>query len=86
MLAAVALVAVVLGRAPGGATAALVVAVAALGAQVLAVRPALTRRSDAVLADPAVAESGRSNAHVVYVGFEAVKVVALLVSGVLLLA
>jgi len=86
VLAAVALVAVVLGRAPGGATAALVVAVAVLGAQVLAVRPALTRRSDAVLADPAVAESGRSNAHVVYVGFEAVKVVALLVSGVLLLA
>ena len=86
VLAAVALVAVVLGRAPGGATVALVVAVAALGAQVLAVRPALTRRSDAVLADPAVAESGRSNAHVVYVGFEAVKVVALLVSGVLLLA
>ena len=86
VLAAVALVAVVLGRAPGGATAALVVAVAALGAQVLAVRPALTRRSDAVLADPAVAESGRSSAHVVYVGFEAVKVVALLVSGVLLLA
>ena len=86
VLAAVALVAVVLGRAPGGATAALVVAVAALGAQVLAVRPALTRRSDAVLADTAVAESGRSNAHVVYVGFEAVKVVALLVSGVLLLA
>jgi len=86
VLAAVALVAVVLGRAPEGATAALVVAVAALGAQVLAVRPALTRRSDAVLADPAVAESGRSNAHVVYVGFEAVKVVALLVSGVLLLA
>lgn len=86
VLAAVALVAVVLGRAPGGATVALVVAVAALGAQVLAVRPALTRRSDAVLADPAVAESGRSHAHVVYVGFEAVKVVALLVSGVLLLA
>ena len=86
VLAAVALVAVVLGRAPGGATAALVVAVAALGAQVLAVRPALTRRSDAVLADPAVAESGRSNAHLVYLGFEAVKVVALLVSGVLLLA
>ncbi len=86
VLAAVALVAVVLGRAPGGATVALVVAVAALGAQVLAVRPALTRRSDAVLADPAVAESGRSNAHVVYVGFEAVKVVALLGSGVLLLA
>ncbi len=86
VLAAVALVAVVLGRAPGGAAVALVVAVVALGVQVLAVRPALTRRSDAVLADPAVAESGRSNAHVGYVGCEAVKVVALLSSGVLLLA
>ncbi len=86
VLAAVALVAVVLGRAPGGAAVALVVAVVALGVQVLVVRPALTRRSDAVLADPAVAESGRSNAHVGYVGCEAVKVVALLSSGVLLLA
>lgn len=86
VLASVALVAVVLGRAPVGATVALLVAVAALGAQVVAVRPALTRRSDAVLADPAVAESGRSNAHYVYVGCEAVKVVALLVGGVLLLA
>ena len=86
VLAAVALVAVVLGRAHGGAGAALVVAVAALGAQLVAVRPALTRRSDAVLADAAAAGSGRSNAHFAYVGFETVKVVALLVSGVLLLA
>lgn len=85
LLAAVALVSVVLGRAPGAATAALVVAVAALGAQVVAVRPALARRSDAVLADATLAASGRSNAHLVYVGFEVVKVVALLVSGVLLL-
>ena len=86
LLAAVALVAVVLGRAPGTTTAALVVAVAALGVQVVAVRPALARRSDAVLADATIAISGRSNAHLVYVGFEVVKVVALLVSGVLLLA
>jgi len=86
VLATVALVAVVLGRAPGGATAALLAAVAALGAQVVAVRPALTRRSDAVLADASVARSGRSRAHFVYVGFEAAKVVALLVGGVLLLA
>lgn len=85
LLAGLALVAVVLGRAPGPATAALVVAVAALGAQVVAVRPALARRSDAVLADATVAASGRSNAHLVYVGFEVVKVVALLCSGVLLL-
>ena len=86
VLAATALVAVVLGRSPAGAMVALVVAVAALGAQVVGVRPALTRRSDAVLADAAAAESGRSHAHFFYVGFEAVKVVALVVSGVLLLA
>jgi hypothetical protein len=85
-LAAVALVAVVLGQASIGVFIAMGVAVAALGAQVVGVRPALTRRSDAVLADAGVAESGRSRAHFVYVGFEAVKVVALLVSGVLLLA
>ncbi len=86
VLAAVALIAVVMGRAPTSVFIALGVAVAALGAQMLAVRPALTRRSDAVLADASVAEAGRSHAHVVYVGFEAVKVVALVVSGVLLLA
>jgi hypothetical protein len=85
-LAAAALMGVVLGRAPAGVLVAIGVAVLALGAQVLAVRPALTRRSDAVLADAAVAESGRSHAHVVYVGFELAKVVALLVGGLLLLA
>ena len=86
VLAAVALVAVVLGHASTGIFIALGIAVVALGAQVLGVRPALTRRSDAVLADASVAETGRSHAHFVYVGFEAVKVVALVVSGVLLLA
>lgn len=85
LLSAVALVGVVLGRPPLGAVIAAVVAVVALGVQVVGVRPALSRRSDAVLADPAAAASGRSHAHVVYVGFEAVKVVALLVCGVLLL-
>lgn len=85
VLAAVALVAVVLGRAPAAALVAVAVAVAALGIQVVAVRPALTRRSDAVLADAEVARSGRSHAHFVYVGFEVVKVVALVVGGVLLL-
>lgn len=84
-LAAVALGAVVLGGPSGAAVVALGVAVAALGIQVVVVRPALTRRSDAVLADAAVAESGRSHAHLVYVGFEVLKVVALLVSGILLL-
>lgn len=86
VLAALALVAVVLGRPSTGVYVALGLAVVSLGAQVLGVRPALSRRSDAVLADAAVAESGRSRAHFVYVGFEAVKVIALLVSGALLLA
>ena len=85
-LAAVALAAAVLGHARAGAVVALAVAVVALGVQVLGVRPALTRRSDAVLADASAAESGRSHAHLVYVGFEVVKVVALLVGGVLLLS
>ena len=89
VLAAVALVGVVLGRAPLSAAIAVLVAVAALGAQVVLVRPALSRRSDAVLADAETAakaaEAGRSHAHLFYVGFEAVKVVALLVGGILLL-
>ena len=85
VLAAAALVGVVVGRPPLGATVAVAVAVATLGVQVVGVRPALTRRSDAVLADPAAAESGRSHAHLVYVGCELVKVVALLEGGVLLL-
>ncbi len=86
LLAATALAAVVLGRPPVGAVVALGVAVAALGAQVVGVRPALTRRSDAVLADAAAAQSGRSRSHLVYVGLEAVKVMALVAGGILLLA
>lgn len=85
-LAAVALAAMVMGRPSAGAMGAVIVAVVALGLQVLAVRPALMRRSDAVLADAKVAESGRSHAHFVYVGFEVAKVVALLVGGFLLLS
>ncbi len=85
VLAVSALAGVILGGAPTATTMATVVAAAALAAQVIGVRPALTRRSDAVLADAAVAESGRSHAHFVYVGFEAVKVVALVVAGLLLL-
>jgi hypothetical protein len=65
------------------ATAAYVVAAAALAAQLLAVRPALTRRSDAVLAG---ADGPRSHAHLWYVGLELVKVVALAAAGILLLA
>ncbi len=62
---------------------ALSVAVAALAIQLIAVRPRLTRRSDEVLAG---ADGPRSRAHYAYIGLEAVKAVALLVAGTLLLA
>ena len=69
----------------GGATAwaGYAVAAAALIAQLIGVRPALTRRSDAVLAG---ADGPRSHAHLAYVGLELLKVVALIVAGVALLA
>ena len=66
-----------------GIVVAAAVAVVTLLAQVVAVRPGLTRRSDAVLAG---GEGPRSHAHWVYVGLEIVKVVALLIAGVWLLA
>ena len=58
------------------------IAVVALLAQVLIVRPRLTRRSDAVLAGD---DGPRSRAHWAYVGLEIPKVIALLVAGILLL-
>jgi hypothetical protein len=58
------------------------VAVLTLLAQVLVVRPRLTRRSDAVLAG---GEGPRSRAHWAYVGLEIVKMVALLIAGISLL-
>jgi hypothetical protein len=85
VLAVVVVVALVIGTPGPGLIGAVAVAIAALLTQVFGVRPALTRRSDAVLADATQAESGRSHAHYVYVVLEVVKVVALLVSGVLLL-
>jgi hypothetical protein len=66
-----------------GVIAAAALAILILVAQVLAVRPRLTRRSDAVLGG---AEGPRSHAHWVYVGLEIVKVVALVITGVWLLA
>ena len=59
------------------------VAVVVLVAQVLLVRPRLTRRSDVVLAG---GDAPRSRAHYAYVVLEAVKVIALIVTGVSLLA
>lgn len=62
---------------------ALLVAVAVLIGQMAMVRPALTRRSDRVLAGE---DGPRSRAHYAYVVLELVKVVALLAAGYLLLA
>ncbi len=74
---------VVAGPTPARIAVAFSVAVAALAIQLIAVRPRLTRRSDKVLAG---VDAPRSGAHYMYVGLEAVKVVALLVTGILLLA
>ena len=62
-------------------TAALTLAV--LAAQLGAVRPALTRRSDAVLAGLDVP---RSHAHHVYIALELAKVILLLATGILALS
>lgn len=77
------LIAVAVGRPPVSAAAALGVAVIALLAQLTAVRPALNRRSDRVLAGDI---APRSTAHYIYVGLELLKVIALLLAGILLLA
>jgi hypothetical protein len=67
---------------PARVIAALSVAFAALAIQLIAVRPALTRRSEKVLAG---SDAPRSRAHYVYVAFESIKAIALLVAGILLL-
>ena len=78
-------VAVGLAAGHGGATPWIGYAVAAatLVVQLAAVRPALTRRSNAVLEG---ADGPRSHAHLAYVGLELLKVVAPIVAGVALLA
>jgi hypothetical protein len=83
LLAAVVLAAVFADHAPLPAVVAILAAVAALIIQVLVVRRWLNRRSDAVLAG---AQGPRSRGHFVYIGLEVLKVAALLVTGVELLA
>lgn len=66
---------------------ALVAAIVVLVVQLAAIRPLLTKRSDAVLADAgASVDAPRSHVHLWYVGAELLKVAALLVGGILLLA
>lgn len=74
---------VIAGPTRAGVVAAIAVVVAALAVQLVAVRPALTRRSDRVLAG---SEGPRSRAHYGYVALEAVKVVGLVTAGILLLS
>lgn len=86
-LAVVLVIAVAIERPSPAVVVAVGVVVVALAAQLVAVRPALNRRSDAVLAaPPGETPAGRSRVHYVYVALEAVKVVALIVGGIALLA
>lgn len=81
-LALVMVVAALLGGLPSAAVVAGAVAIAVLIVQLVAVRPRLSRRSDAVVAG---GEAPRSRGHLVYVALEILKVAALVVTGVLLL-
>ncbi len=83
LLAVGIVIALALGRPPVSIVVAFAVVVVALVAQLLGVRPRLTRRSDAVLAGQ---NAPRSRAHYAYVGLEVIKVVALAVGGILLLS
>lgn len=83
VLAVALVVAIILASAPIRVVIATVVVVAVLAVQLAVVRPRLTRRSDRILAG---ADAPRSRSHYAYVALEAVKVGALIVAGVLLLA
>lgn len=65
-----------------GVVTALLAAFAMLAGQLMVVRPFLNRRSAKVLAG---LNAARSRGHYAYVGLEAIKVIALMVTGVLVL-
>ncbi|BBX44291.1 hypothetical protein GCM10009641_73210 [Mycobacterium cookii] len=83
VLAVVILLATIARPPPAVVAAALAVAFAMLALQIGAVRPRLTRRSDQVLAG---LDAPRSRGHYVYIGLEAIKVLALAAAGILLLS
>jgi hypothetical protein len=68
---------------PVGVIGAFVLAFAMLALQLVVVRPRLNLRSDKVLAGH---QGPRSRAHYAYVGLEAIKAIALIVAGILLLS
>ncbi|MFB9924925.1 hypothetical protein ACFORO_26165 [Amycolatopsis halotolerans] len=86
VLAAGVVVTVVAGRPGAAVTVLAAVAVVVLIGQLGAVRPALNRRTDRVLAAPEGAELPRSRAHFVYIATETVKVLVLLALGILTVA
>jgi hypothetical protein len=83
VLALVVVVALLLAGVPVGPGVVVGVLVVVLLAQLVLVRPRLNRRSDRVLAGEPLP---RSRLHLAYIGLEVVKVAALVVLGVLLLA
>ena len=83
MFAIVIAVAIIVGPPSVAVTSAVVVAIVVLVVQIGAVRPRLTRRSDQVLAG---LDAPRSRGHLVYVGLELIKSVALIAGGFLLLS
>jgi hypothetical protein len=86
VLAAVVVVAMVVAPPSTAAIVAVAAASAALIIQLVAVRPALVRRSNTVLAgDSDGSGRSRSRVHYAYVVLEAVKVIALLTTGILLI-
>jgi hypothetical protein len=83
VLASALLISIMAAGASAGITVIATVAVTLLVLQVAVVRPRLTRRSDLILSGE---HAPRSRSHYAYVTLEAVKVVALIVTGSLLLA
>lgn len=83
VFAMVLVIAVAIGNPPGRVVLSEMAAIVVLVVQVAVVRPLLSRRSDRVLAGEA---EPRSAGHSWYVALEVTKVVALLTSGILLLA
>ena len=83
VLAAVLVIALTAGGAPSLTVVASAVAIALLAAQLIGVRPVLTKRSDAVLAGE---DGPRSSAHLVYVALETLKLLSLVFAGVAALA
>ncbi|WP_067435548.1 hypothetical protein [Nocardioides jensenii] len=82
VLAAVMFLALLIDHEEGSKLAVASLAAVVLVIQLVAVRPALTRRSDAVLSG---ATGQRSQAHLVYIALEVAKVVLLVITGVVLL-